>query len=81
MTDIDKMSKDELLDLQIDPRIKTALKMFELSVKHSRAYAETVDTEEKRLEQIDRIQNALDRASYLEASAYWSPNSNRPLKK
>ena len=81
MTDIDKMSKDELLDLQLDPRIKTASKMFELSVKFSRAYAETVDTEEKRLEQIDRIQNALDRASYLEASAYWSPNSNRPLKK
>ena len=81
MTDIDKMSKDELLDLQLDPRIKTALKMYELSVKFSRAYAETVDTEEKRLEQIDRIQNALDRASYLEASAYWSPNSNRPLKK
>lgn len=81
MTDIDKMSKDELLDLQLDPRIKTASKMFELSVKISRAYAETVDTEEKRLEQIDRIQNALDRASYLEASAYWSPNSNRPLKK
>ena len=81
MTDIDKMSKDELLDLQLDSRIKTALKMFELSVKNSRAYAETVDTEEKRLEQIDRIQNALDRASYLEASEYWSPNSNRPLKK
>lgn len=96
MADIDNMSKDELLELRdslvgdsktgeeekyLDPKIQMAVDMLKMSVINSRKYAESVDTEEKRQEQINRIQEALDRADYLEASAYWSPESNKPLRK
>ena len=83
MDDIDNMSKDELLELRdslvgdrktgeelkIDPRILAAVKMLEISFDNSRAYSDTIDTEEKRIEQIDRIQDALDSASHKENAA------------
>ena len=94
---VDSMSKDELIEIRessvndeqksekefllLDPKIQMALDMFRMSVINSRAYADSVDTEEKRIAQINRVQQALDRAAYLEASAYWSPENNRPLRK
>ena len=43
--------------------------MLEISFDNSRAYSDTIDTEEKRIEQIDRIQDALDSASHKENTA------------
>ena len=62
---------------RIDSRILTSLRMLELAFNNSRAYSDTVDTEEKRIEQTKRLQKALDSDVYRQASAYWNPNSNR----
>ena len=43
--------------------------MLEISFDNSRAYSDTIDTEEKRIEQIDRIQDVLDSASHKENTA------------
>ena len=53
--------------LEIDPRLLAAVKMLELSFDNSRAYSDTVATEEQRLEQLKRVQNALDSAAHKEA--------------
>ena len=63
---------EEKKKLEIDPRILAAAKMLEISFANSRAYSETVETEEQRLEQIDRIQDALDNGAHKEAVAYHS---------
>lgn len=54
----------------IDPRILAAVKMLEISFNNSRAYSDTVETEEQRIEQLKRIQDALDKAQYREALAH-----------
>ena len=56
--------------LEIDPRILTAVKMLKISFDNSRAYSDTVATEEQRLEQLKRVQNALDGVAHKEAVAY-----------
>lgn len=76
MNNSDKVSEEKGIDsnekkqeLKIDPRILAAVKMLEISFANSRAYSDTIDTEEKRIEQIDRIQDALDSASHKENAA------------
>ncbi len=76
MNNSDKVSEEKGIDsnekkqeLKIDPRILAAVKMLEISFDNSRAYSDTIDTEEKRIEQIDRIQDALDSASHKENAA------------
>ncbi len=64
----------------LDPKIEMAVNMLRISLINSRAYADSVNTEEKRLEQIDRVQKALDRAAYREACAYWHSYNGKPLK-
>lgn len=61
---------NEIKELEIDPRILDAVKLLEISFANSIAYSDTVDTEEKRMEQIDRIQDALDRGVYKETVAF-----------
>ncbi len=62
-------SNEKKRELKIDPRFLAAVKMLEISFNNSRAYSDTIDTEEKRREQIDRIQDALDSASHKENAA------------
>ena len=69
----DKSEKIKNLELKIDPRLLAAVKMLEVSFNNSRAYADSIDTEEKRKEQQDRIDRALELTMRREAVAYWSP--------
>ena len=76
MNNSDKVSEEKGIDsndkkqaLKIDPRFLAAVKMLEISFDNSRAYSDTIDTEEKRIKQIDRIQDALDSASHKENAA------------
>ena len=82
MSEIDNNENDKSINnIEIDPRILTAIKMLEISFANSRAYSDTVDTEEKRIEQSKRIDKALELVKRREAAAYWSPESNKPLRK
>ena len=62
-----------------DPEIKRIVELIEESFDNSRAYSDTVDTIEKRMEQLDCVQDALDKAMYREAVAYWNIISNLTL--
>ena len=64
---------------ELDSGIKRVVELMEESFDDSRAYSDTVDTIEKRMEQIDRVQDALDKEMYREAAAYWSIISNLNL--
>ena len=64
---------------ELDSEIKRVVELMEESFDNSRAYSDTVDTIEKRMEQIDRVQDALDKAMYREAAEYWSIISNLNL--
>ena len=64
---------------ELDSETKRVVELMEESFDNSRDYSDTVDTIEKRMEQIDRVQDALDKAMYREAAEYWSIISNLNL--
>ncbi len=55
---------------QIDPRFLAAVEMLEVSINNSRAYADSISTEEEKREQAERIDRALEQAAHKEGSAY-----------
>ncbi len=64
---------------KLDPLLQMALDMFKTTYIYSRDYADTVSTEEGRNAQLDRSQEALDRANYRDSQAYWN-SSDKPLR-
>ena len=78
MSEIENNENDKSTkNIEVDPRILTAIKMMELSFANSRAYSDTVDTEEKRIEQSKRIDKALELVKRREIAAYWSENADK----
>ncbi len=53
----------------VNPKFLIAVGMMYHSIDNSRAYSNTVKTEEQRREQLDRVQSALDKVQYMEVAA------------
>ena len=62
----------------MDIKLKAAIELMKISLRNSMAYAEAIDTPEKRAEIARKIREAQDQARYKEDLAY-ARASDEPL--